>query len=167
MAAITSAASGNWSSTSTWVGGIVPTTADTVTLLNTHQVTVDTTSCVCLSLTMNAWSWLIASKVANNKLTIVQWLLANAWTVAFDYDMSSTPTIVAELLWNSGNTWAYNMKMFLCNGEVHQKHGGRQSQTHDDLLYELYLQVSLRHLDGMSEILLYSQQLNHTMQLLE
>ena len=51
-ATITSSISGNWSNTATWVGGVVPTSADVVVIAATHLITVDN-NYTCLELRMN------------------------------------------------------------------------------------------------------------------
>jgi len=50
---ITSAASGNWNSPSTWVGNTIPGTFDTVEILNTHTVTL-TANAACDGLSVNS-----------------------------------------------------------------------------------------------------------------
>lgn len=50
VAQITSAASGDWSQTSTWTGGVLPTSSDNVIIASGHTVAVDDANAVCNSI---------------------------------------------------------------------------------------------------------------------
>ncbi len=110
MATITSAATGNWSATATWTGGVVPVLGDKVTIAAGHTVTVDNTSAVCgddtiTALTVNGT--LKASRSATNSLRVRGDLYIN--TGGIDYGTVGDPipdTIIATLFLNDSATMA-------------------------------------------------------------
>lgn len=63
---IATAQNGLWSETTTWTGGVLPSAYDNVSI--SHKVTVDNTSAVCLSLTVN--DTIIYAAVSQGTLTV-------------------------------------------------------------------------------------------------
>lgn len=99
MAAISTAGSGNWSSTTPnapWPGGTVPTNADDVTIANTHTVTLESAA-VALSVTVASGGTLQATGGTTWSLTVERGITQNSGgTISFDMssDVTKTGTVV-------------------------------------------------------------------------
>jgi hypothetical protein len=114
MATITSAATGLWSATGTWVGGVVPVLGDSVVIALGHTVTVDGTYHVGddTSTALFISGTLRASRVVNSSLTVRGLLSTSATTTAtIDYGRASTSDripsgITATLVLNSSASMA-------------------------------------------------------------
>lgn len=103
MATITSAASGNWSATGTWVGGVVPTSADTAVAATGHVVAIDVdVTCVQVQQTGTGKFTL------GNGRTLTANVIGNAGTVAtggtVDVTATTSATITGNISGPSGNT---------------------------------------------------------------
>lgn len=101
MAAITTAGSGNWTSTTPnapWPGGTVPTSADTVTIANTHTVTLDNTTCVALSVTVSNGGTLTCATGASSSLTVQNGITqATGSNITLDVSSDVTKTCTITL----------------------------------------------------------------------
>ncbi len=98
---ITSTTSGNWSSGSTWVGGIVPTSNDNVTIANGHTVTIDATS-TCYNLTVGSGvsGALIYEATTARTLTVTNNVTINS---GGSFQSAATGTQTAHSLSLAGN----------------------------------------------------------------
>ena len=105
MAAISSAASGNYSVGATWVGGVAPLKPDDATILSAHTVTLDATGQLCKSLTINVGGTLAASTTANSALQVGD-VVGDTINVALagtiNIDLSSVPAITCTISLNAG-----------------------------------------------------------------
>ncbi len=96
-AQITSAASGNWNATATWVGGVVPTATDNVVIANGHSVTVNTNVTVAsVTVGQGASGTLTFTNAASDTVTITGNL-----TIA-----SGASFVVPSQITTTGNTTA-------------------------------------------------------------
>ncbi|HSH64372.1 MAG TPA: hypothetical protein VLB84_00920, partial [Bacteroidia bacterium] len=94
-ATITSNYTGNWSSSATWVGGVVPGATDNVIIASNHVVTVNGTySCANLTIGSNGSSPTLRVTVAANSLTINGILTMNAGNFNGTYTLDAGPGTV-------------------------------------------------------------------------
>ena len=68
MATITTAADGNWSSTSSWSGGSLPGVGDTATI--NHQITLDISPSIASITTASTGSLVTPASGAVNKVAV-------------------------------------------------------------------------------------------------
>ncbi|MFI5221559.1 MAG: beta strand repeat-containing protein [Bacteroidia bacterium] len=97
---ITSNATGVWSATGTWVGGVVPVAGDNVTIANSHTVTLDvSTSCGSLTVGQGTSGQLtIGSSAAGLTLT-----MANDITVNAGATITTGATAATHAITTTGN----------------------------------------------------------------
>lgn len=134
MAAITTAGSGNWSSTTPnapWPGGTVPTSADDVTIAKNHTVTLDTLLAVANSVTLavgttgaDVGGKLVASTSTSSKLTLERGLTGNgstggtsaSYTSMLELDLSAAPTVSTEIVINNSRATGTGYGIALAGG---------------------------------------------------
>ncbi|HXP49374.1 MAG TPA: autotransporter-associated beta strand repeat-containing protein, partial [Bacteroidia bacterium] len=103
---IVAAQSGNWSSTSTWVGGVVPTITDNVQVGGTYTVTVDVeATCNALTLGDGVANGTLACNT-NTTLTISNSLTIGNGATTGSITMNSNDTIIASSITiTAAGTW--------------------------------------------------------------
>lgn len=101
---IVQAATGNWNAGATWVGGVVPTSADDVTLLGNRTCTVNISNAACNTIT-----------IPNNGAT--------GAPCALRFNVNSQLTVSGSVTMGTGGTRSANVDMtsggtLICNGFV-------------------------------------------------
>ena len=102
---MTATTSSNWSSTSTWSGGIVPSINDTVTVPDGITVTIDNTSAACATLT-----------IGQGASGAVQHLTSG--TTATTLTVAGTMTIAAGATYSAGTSTNTGTKSLSIGGDL-------------------------------------------------
>jgi hypothetical protein len=116
MAAISSTKTGVWSDTTVWSSGALPTSADDVTIGSSHTVTLDITTAVCNTLTVNGG--LTASTSASSKVTAtgaITFAIGSSYTVA----LGALPLITHEL--RHGGLLTFRRSAVACQAYIRKR----------------------------------------------
>lgn len=112
---ITSIASGNWSQTTTWSSGTIPTATDNVIIADGHTVNIDLVAPTCLDLTVGQGtsgvltftSTLVASLTVNGSITVA---------AGGNFNAGSTATIVHNIFLGGGTATSPYASNLIVNG---------------------------------------------------
>lgn len=102
MATITSATSGNFNNTSTWVGGVIPTSVDTVILSNNHRITL-TQNEFCHLIIINVGSSLVTAGYTINTKAIS--INSNIYVLGDQYGYPSQSDVQCKVLYGENNEY--------------------------------------------------------------
>lgn len=156
-ATITSAASGNWNSTTTWAGGVVPASGDAV-IIGNHTVTV-TANATCASLTTNPGDTGQAILLINSdsKLTVTVFFRVQASDATNNTYLSGTGQIQAGSLSIGQDTFtpttSKSTTLFVDNVSLFKITGNMAILTRIDNIGTVKINSSrLRHRSGTIEL---------------